>query len=103
MIEKGPVRMGRREVETTGLVTYAREHLKSSIAFNKRIFIDGASPPPTLLVAADGLRIPTSINEPKRLAERAQKAHVRAERAKENAIRLDGIARRHEKRRHRFS
>ena len=96
MIENGPVEVARRDVETTGLVTYAREHLKSSIAFNKRMFIDGASPPPVLVVAADGLRIP--VAESKRLAEKAERARHRAERAWARATRLEGIAQRHAKR-----
>ena len=98
MIENGPVEVARRDVETTGLVTYAREHLKSSIAFNKRMFIDGASPPPVLVVAADGRRIPVAFNESKCLAEKAERARHRAERAWARATRLEGIAQRHAKR-----
>ena len=98
MTEKGPVKMARRDVETTGLVTYARRNLKSSIAFNKRMFIDGASPPSSLVVAADGLRVPTIPNEPARVAERAHKAARRAQRARKRALHLVGIADRHAKR-----
>ena len=95
MIEKSPVKMARREAATTGLVSYARRHLKSSIAFNKRIFIDGASPPSSLVIAAEGLRVPVIPDEPRRLAERAHKARQRAQRAKARAKHLAGVADRH--------
>jgi hypothetical protein len=103
MTEKGPVKMARRDVETTGLVTYARRNLKSSIAFNKRMFIDGASPPSSLVVAASGLRVPVIPNEPARLAERAHRAGQRAQRAKKLAHHLTGVADRHAKRLARIS
>ena len=43
--ESGPVEFQRREVDTTGLPSYARPYLKSSIAINPRLFVEGAEPP----------------------------------------------------------
>jgi hypothetical protein len=93
--EPGPVEFQRREVDTTGLPSYARAHLKSSIAINPRLFIEGADPPARLTVTADGLRVPVDPHDPTRLAERAHTARDRAEKARARASELVRIADRH--------
>ena len=98
MTSQESVRMTRRDVVTTGLVTYSRLHLKASIAFNKRIFADGVSPPASLLIATEGLRVPVEHDEPRRLAERAHRAREKAHRARERADHLAGVANRHAQR-----
>ena len=93
--EPGPVEFQRREVDTTGLPSYARPYLKSSIAINPRLFVEGADPPARLTVAADGLRVPVNPQDPKTLWDRAHTARERAEKARARATALARIADRH--------
>ena len=93
--EPGPVEFQRREVDTTGLPSYARAHLKSSIALNQRLFCDEADPPARLTVTADGLRVPVDPQDPSILAAHAHAAQQRAETARRRARDLTGIADRH--------
>jgi hypothetical protein len=91
----GPVIFHRRTVPTTGLPSYARAHLRSSIAINPRLFAEGADPPARLTVTADGLRVPVDPQDPGILAAHAYAAQQRAETARQRARDLTGIADRH--------
>jgi hypothetical protein len=93
--ECGPVIFHRRTVPTTGLPSYARAHLRSSIAINPRLFAEGADPPARLTVTADGLRVPVDPQDPGILAAHAYAAQQRAETARQRARDLTGIADRH--------
>ena len=93
--ETGPVEFQRREVETTGLPTYARPHRRSSLAINPGLFVEGADPPSRLIVTADGLRVPGNPQDPTLLWERAHTARERAEQARARAPELARIADRH--------
>ena len=83
----------RRTVPTTGLPSYARPHLRSSLALNTRLFLDEAEPPSRLTVTADGLRTPIDPHDS--LAAHADAAQQRAETAQRRARALTGIADRH--------
>ena len=91
-IESGAVTFTRRDVVTTGPVTYTRPHLHASIIINQGIFRKGSEPPKTLEVVADGLRVP--VDPRRQLHRRAAVAHTHAHRARLHANHLVQIAQR---------
>jgi len=80
----------RREVQTTGLPSYARAHLQASISFNPSLLADPSAIPATITITADGLRDPVSPRQ--RLTVRARHAHNRAIHARQCADRLTAVA-----------
>ena len=83
----------RREVQTTGLPSYARAHLQASISFNPSLLADPTALPATITITADGLRDPVTPRD--RLTARAQHAHNRAIITRQHADRLHAVAERH--------
>lgn len=86
-------RLIRRPVDTTGLPSYARPHLRASLSFNPAILADPSAPPDTITLTAEGLREP--VDPRVRMRADADRLRHRADRARHRADRLTALAARH--------